>query len=249
MAVKQQALSDTVKEIINQNKIKHVAIIMDGNRRWALKNNLPKTAGHNSGRKTFKNIVKHSARVGLQCLTTYAFSTENWGRDKKEVNFLMNLLVESLNNEIKELIENNVKLKFIGRKDRLSEKIVNMMHHSEKITVNNTGLLLQVAIDYGARFEIAEAVRKIAEKVKANELAVSDIDEELLETYLYTASVPDPDLIIRTGGEHRLSNYLLWQAAYSELYITPTFWPEFTEEEFNHAIIDFSKRQRRWGKD
>lgn len=249
MTIKQKSLSETAHEIVKQGLIKHVAIIMDGNRRWAQSRNFLKTVGHDTGRKTFKNIVKHSAELGLECITAYAFSTENWGRDKDEVSFLMGLLVESLKSEIKELCQNNVQLKFIGRRDRISTNIINMMEQAEQTTLHNTGLTLQLAIDYGSRFEITNAVRKIASEVKNNNLDLEQIDENLLESYFYTNNVPDPDLIIRTGGELRLSNYLLWQAAYSELYITETFWPEFTCDEFDQAIIDFSKRHRRWGKD
>lgn len=249
MTIKQESLFEVAQKVVKQGLIKHVAIIMDGNRRWAKSKNFIKTVGHDTGRKTFKNIVKHSAQLGLECITTYAFSTENWGRDKEEVSFLMDLLIESLKNEINELCDNNVCLKFIGRRDRIPANIVNMMKQAEDNTLENTGLTLQLAIDYGSRFEITSAVKKIVLEVKSNNLNIDQIDERLLETYLYTSGTPDPDLIIRTGGEFRLSNYLLWQAAYSELYITNTFWPEFTCDEFDQAIIDFSKRHRRWGKD
>lgn len=248
MTIQQKTLFESAKEVVKEGKIKHVAIIMDGNRRWARQQNLLKTVGHDNGRKTFKNIVAHSARLGLECLTTYAFSTENWGRDSEEVSFLMNLLVESLKNEIKELCQNNIKLKFIGRKDRIDKKILRIMQQAEESTIENTGLTLQIAIDYGSRYEITDAVRKIAVDLLNNKVSLDDIDENLVSSKLYTSNVPDPDLIIRTGGEYRLSNYLMWQAAYSELYITDTFWPDFSEDEFNIAIVDFSKRQRRWGK-
>jgi undecaprenyl diphosphate synthase len=249
MPIKQESIVETVKELVQQGLVKHVAIIMDGNRRWAKQNNLPKTLGHHNGRKTFKAIVKHSTELGLGYLTTYAFSTENWGRDHEEVGFLMGLLVESLKNEIKELCDNNIKIKFIGRRDRLNQQIVEMMHKAELDTSKNTGLTLQIALDYGSRFEITNAVKNLIQDLRANKFSIDNIDEDLLNSYLYTSDVPDPDLIIRTGGEYRLSNYLLWQAAYSELYITSTFWPDFSEEEFDKALIDFSKRQRRWGKD
>lgn len=249
MTIKQKSLSEAAQEVVKQGLIKHVAIIMDGNRRWAKSKNFLKTVGHDTGRKTFKNIVRHSAQLGLECITAYAFSTENWGRDKDEVSFLMGLLIESLKNEIKELCANNIRLQFIGRRDRISSNIIDMMEQAESTTLNNTGLILQLAIDYGSRYEITSAVKKIAMDVRDNNLNIDEIDENLLESYLYTSNVPDPDLIIRTGGELRLSNYLLWQAAYSELYITNTFWPEFTCDEFDQAIVDFSKRHRRWGKD
>ena len=249
MAIKEKSLFETAEEIVKRVPIRHVAIIMDGNRRWAKQHGLFKNVGHNTGRKTFKTIVKHSAVLGLEYLTTYAFSTENWGRDPEEVRFLMKLFVESLESEIKELCENNIKLKFIGRRDRIAPEVVEKMEQAESKTSGNTALTLQIAIDYGSRFEIIDAVRKLFKDIQEEKLSVNDIDENLLNSYLYTANVPDPDLIIRTGGEYRLSNYLLWQAAYSELYVTPTYWPDFTEEEFNLAIVDFSKRQRRWGKD
>ena len=249
MMVQQKSLYETAKEVVERGQIKHIAIIMDGNRRWASQKKLLKTVGHDTGRKTFKAIVKHSAKLGLGCLTTYAFSTENWGRDSEEVSFLMNLLVESLKNEIKELSENNIKLKFIGRRDRIDTKIRVMMEESETNTAKNTGMTLQIAIDYGSRYEITNAVQQIVRDVQNNKISVNEIDENLIQSRLYTSHVPDPDLIIRTGGEYRLSNYLLWQSAYSELYITNTFWPDFSENELDEAIVDFSKRQRRWGKD
>jgi undecaprenyl diphosphate synthase len=249
MTTQQNTLTATIKELIHQNQIQHIAIIMDGNRRWAEQNGLPKTTGHNKGRKAFKSIVKYSSLMGVKYLTTYAFSTENWGRDTNEVAFLMDLFVESLKSEIKELCENNIQLKFIGRRDRLNPKIVKMMEDSEASTAENTGLVLQVAIDYGARYEIVAAIRDIARQVKEGSISLDEIDVNLVDSKLYTKGIPDPDLIIRTGGEKRLSNYLLWQAAYSELYITNTFWPEFKEDEFDKAILEFSKRQRRWGKD
>lgn len=249
MTIKQKSLFESAKEIIQLEQIRHIAIVMDGNRRWAQQYHLPKTLGHNNGRKTFKSIVKHSAELGLNYLTTYAFSTENWGRDKDEVAFLMNLFIESLKDEIKEICENNIKLKFIGRKDRIDDKIINMMNQAELNTAQNTGLHLQIAIDYGSRFEITESIRQIVKDVQNKKISENDIDENLISDYLYTTNMPDPDLIIRTGGEYRLSNYLLWQAAYSELYVTPTFWPDFSKDELDLAIVDFSKRQRRWGKD
>ena len=248
MAIKQQLLYETAREIVKEKNIKHIAIIMDGNRRWAQNNNFLKTVGHDAGRKTFKSIVKHSAKLGLKYLTTYAFSTENWGRSPEEVNFLMKMFVSSLKDEIQELKENNVRLKFIGRRDRLDKNIVKMMEQSELDTQENTGLTLQMAIDYGSRCEIVDAIKKIVLDVQNNAVSVNDIDEKLLGSYLYTAGAPDPDLIIRTGGEYRLSNYLMWQAAYSELFITDIFWPDFVDDELDKSIIDFSKRQRRWGK-
>ena len=249
MAIQQTTLFEEAKLVIQQKIIRHVAIIMDGNRRWAKQHNLPNTIGHDTGRRTFKKIVTHASSLGLECLTTYAFSTENWGRDKQEVGFLMNLFIETLKNEINELAKNNIRLKFIGRKDRLDSKILKMMEESEYNTSNNTGLTLQIAFDYGGRFEIAMALKNIVKDVQNGILSADDIDEKLIDSYLYTKDIPDPDLIIRTGGEYRLSNYLLWQSAYSELHIIPTFWPAFSQDDFDKSIIDFSKRQRRWGKD
>lgn len=249
MQTDQIQLFDTAKEIINQNLVKHIAIIMDGNRRWAKQRNLPSAIGHNNGRKTFKNIVKHSAKLGLKYLTTYAFSTENWGRDKDEVSFLMDLLIESLKTEIKELSDNNVKLTFIGRRDRFNSKIQFMLEKSENDTSNNTGLNLQLALDYGSRDEITNAIKEICMDITNHKISAESIDENLVSSYLYTKNVPDPDLMIRTGGELRLSNYLLWQSAYSELYVTDTFWPDFSESEFEKAIVSFANRNRRWGKD
>lgn len=249
MPIDQIPLFETAKEIINCNKVKHIAIIMDGNRRWAKQRNLPSAIGHNNGRKAFKNIVRHSAKLGLKYLTTYAFSTENWGRDKDEVSFLMDLLIESLRTEIKELSDNNVKLTFIGRRDRFSSKIQDMLTQSEEDTSKNTGLNLQLALDYGSRNEITNAIKEICQDVTNNKISIDNIDEDLVSKHLYTSNIPDPDLIIRTGGEIRLSNYLLWQAAYSELFVTDIFWPDFNESELEKAVISFSNRNRRWGKD
>ncbi|MGD9579827.1 MAG: polyprenyl diphosphate synthase [Vampirovibrionia bacterium] len=249
MVIQQQSTFELARDIVKAKNIQHIAIIMDGNRRWAVQNNLLKTVGHDQGRKTFKAIVKHSAKLGLKYLTTYAFSTENWGRNPDEVNFLMKMFISSLKDEIQELKDNNVRLKFIGRRDRLDKNIVKMMEQSEIDTRDNTALTLQMAIDYGSRTEITDAIKKIALDINNNKISVDQVNEELVGSYLYTSEVPDPDLIIRTGGEYRLSNYLMWQAAYSELFITDVFWPEFVEEELEKSIIDFNKRQRRWGKD
>lgn len=234
-------------EAVSKCDIKHIAFIMDGNRRWAKQNNLPKTIGHTTGRKVFREIVNHAVTLGLKYVTTYAFSTENWNREAEEVSFLMDLLLESLKKDIKEFHQNNIKVKFIGRRDRVSAKTAKLMAEAEQTTGQNTAITLQIAIDYGSRSEITQAVKKIATLIEENKLTPEEITEETLENFLYTAEVPDPDLIIRTGGEYRLSNYLLWQAAYSELFISEKYWPEFTSEDMETAILDFAKRHRRWG--
>ena len=247
MKVKQKTLLENARDLVNKLNIKHIAFIMDGNRRWAKQHNLPKAIGHQNGRKGFRNIVEYSAKLGVAYITTYAFSTENWNRDQEEVSFLMNLLVESLKNDIRDFHSNNIRVKFIGRKDRLSPKTVDLMHQAESLTENNTALTAQVAIDYGSRTEITSAMKTIATDLINGKLSIEQINEDLISQKLYTAESKDPDLIIRTGGENRLSNYLLWQAAYSELHIVDKFWPDFTADDYCNIILDFANRQRRWG--
>jgi undecaprenyl diphosphate synthase len=227
--------------------LQHVAIIMDGNRRWANNKHLPKLMGHREGVKALKVLVKHAAARGLKYLTVYAFSSENWSRDQVEVDYLFELLAQVLTAELEELHTNNVRLRFLGRLEEIPEDLTSAFEAASHKTRNNTGLSLQVAVNYGSRIEIVDAVKKIALNVKSGELQIPDIDADLLTSYLYTNEIPDPDLLIRTGGEMRLSNYLLWQAAYSELYVSDTLWPDFSPEHFEEAIVEFNSRQRRYG--
>ena len=229
--------------------LQHVAVIMDGNRRWADKRGVPRLLGHKEGVKSLKRLVRHVGALGLNYLTVYAFSSENWQRSKEEVNYLLELFATVLTDEVGELSENNVKLSFIGKLDQMPPKLRSKIERGMDKTKNNTGLALQVAINYGSRLEITEAVRRISKEVAAGALTPEQISEELISSFLYTSSLPDPEMMIRTGGEMRLSNYLLWQAAYTELYITEVLWPEFTPEEFDKSIEEFRARERRYGGD
>jgi undecaprenyl diphosphate synthase len=227
----------------------HVAIIMDGNRRWADAHRKPRLFGHKAGVRTLKEIVKHTAKGNLPYLTVYAFSSENWNRSQEEVDYLFDLFAAVVRDELDELSENNVKVRIIGDIDGMPESLRESCQYAMNKTRANTGMRLQVALNYGARQEIAQAARAMALDVQAGKLSAGEINAETLETYLYTAGIPDPDLIIRTGGEIRLSNYLLWQAAYSELYVTDLAWPDFDGREFDKACEEFALRQRRWGGD
>lgn len=227
--------------------VKHVAVIMDGNRRWATQRKLPKLIGHQEGVKSLKRLVKHVGAAGLEYLTVYAFSSENWQRADEEVSYLLKLFVQVLSDEVAELHKNKVRLRFIGKLDTMPEDLKVKMQKAEEKTAANTGLNLQVAINYGSRLEITEALKKIAKDAVAGKISVDAIDEELVSSYLYTSAIPDPELLIRTGGEMRLSNYLLWQSAYTEIYICDTFWPDFSSEQFDLAIEEFKTRHRRYG--
>ncbi len=242
--------TDLVKEAVVGTGLEHVAIIMDGNRRWASKKNLSSMFGHREGIKSLKKTIKAADKFGIKYLTVYAFSTENWGRKYEEVKFLMNLLKETVQNEIQELHKNNVKVRIIGDLKPLSEDLKMVLLKAEELTAENSGLNLQIAINYGSRSEITNAVKRIYEDIKAGIINSSEkITDTLISNYLYTAGIPDPDLLIRTGGEQRLSNYLLWQTAYTEICVTETFWPDFDEVALEKAIHDFATRSRRYGKD
>lgn len=225
----------------------HVAIIMDGNGRWAKQRALPRAAGHREGVKSVRAIVEVAGELGIDFLTLYTFSKENWQRPEMEVSLLMKLLVTSLRNEIDELAEKNVRLNTIGDLNDLPafarEELINGMER----TRHNTGLKLNLALSYGGRSEIVSAVRELARRVRDAELYLEDIDEEIFSDALYTKNIPDPDLLIRTSGEQRISNFLLWQLAYSELYITRTYWPDFRKEEFCEALVSYFRRERRFG--
>ena len=249
MSTKLVSKTEKIKNLVKQLEIKHFAIIMDGNRRWAKQKMLPSVAGHNEGVKALKKTVQAASDFGIKYITVYAFSTENWGRKKEEVDFLMFLLKETIRNETKEFNEKGVRIRILGDLSPLSEDLVQVLKNAEETTKDNRKINLQIAINYGARNEITNAVRKIAQETKAGNLNPEEITEETVSKYLYTSEVPDPDLLIRTGGENRISNYLLWQIAYTELYITEKFWPEFGEEELTKAVEEFACRQRRFGRD
>ncbi len=227
----------------------HVAIIMDGNRRWADRKGLPRLIGHKEGVKSLKRLVKHVSAAHLDFLTVYAFSSENWQRGQDEVDYLMELFSQVLKYELAELAENGVRLRFIGNLAGMPAQLNRGLAAAMEDTKLNQGLKMQVALNYGSRLEITEAVGKIAAEVQAGRLSCSAITPELISAHLYTKDIPDPDLIIRTGGEMRLSNYLLWQAAYAELYVTAVLWPDFTPAEFDRALAEYSARQRRYGGD
>ncbi len=225
----------------------HVAIIMDGNGRWAKKRMLPRAAGHRAGMLNVKKIIRMSSDTGIRYLTMYAFSTENWKRPKDEVGVLMNLLIEFLTKELQEMHERNVVFRTIGDISILPAPVIEVLDNAVQKTKDNTGMTLNIALNYGSRLEICSAVRRIAESVAAGELAAGDIDEALISANLDTAGQPDPDLMIRTSGEERLSNFLLYQLAYSEFYFTSVFWPDFDEAEYEKALMEYQNRQRRYG--
>ena len=225
----------------------HVAIIMDGNGRWAKERGMARVQGHNAGMKALKQIVKHSDILGVKNLTVYAFSTENWKRPAEEVSGIFKLLVVYVNQELKELNENNVRVRIIGDWSIIPEESKKAVEEALELTKNNTGLNFNIAINYGGRAEIVNAAKTISNLVKSGQLDSADITEDLISSYTFTAGLPDPDVIIRTGGEMRTSNFLIWQGAYSELVVTDVYWPDFTPEEYEKAIAEFQKRDRRFG--
>ncbi|MCD6337621.1 MAG: isoprenyl transferase [Candidatus Marinimicrobia bacterium] len=232
----------------NPNRPQHVAIILDGNGRWAKKRGLPRMMGHNEGVKTVREIVTASAEAGVKYLTIYVFSKQNWNRPKDEVSSIMTLLLKTAQREIKELHRNNVQLKIIGDKNDLPNEAKSVLEQGVELTKDNKVLTLVVALSYGSRDEILRAVHSLAEDVKSGELEPSDINETLLGSRLDTADIPDPDLIIRTSGEYRISNYLLWQSAYAEFYFAQELWPDFHRQEYYKALQSYMQRERRFGK-
>jgi len=249
MATNLISSQEKIKDLVKNTGLRHIAVIMDGNRRWAHKKMLPSVAGHNEGVRALKRTVQAAVDLGIKYLTVYAFSTENWGRKKEEVDFLMFLLKETIKNETKEFHEKGVKIRIIGDISPLKEDLIEVLENAENLTADNDTINFQIAINYGARNEITNAIKNIAYDAKNGKLNPDDIDEDVISSYLYTSNLPDPDLLIRTGGEMRISNYLLWQIAYTELYITEAFWPEFGEEELSKAVVEFANRERRYGKD
>jgi undecaprenyl diphosphate synthase len=227
---------------------KHVAIIMDGNGRWAKQKGKNRVFGHQQGARSVKQVVKIAGEIGIEYLTLYAFSTENWSRPKLEVEALMALLVSSINTETKELMENNVKLLSIGNHEILPDRVRKKLYQAIEKTKQNTGLKLILALSYSSKWEIINAVKKIAQQVQDKQITPEQINEGLFDNNLSTAGIPHPELMIRTSGEYRISNFLLWQLAYSELYFTQTLWPEFGREEFLDAILNYQNRERRFGK-
>jgi undecaprenyl diphosphate synthase len=239
---------EDMQSLVSSVSLRHVAIIMDGNRRWAQTRRLPKTAGHFQGVEALRKVVRQASDIGLQALTVYAFSTENWSRGSEEVGFLMDLFVQVLTVEIDRLHAQNVQVRIIGDTSAFSSKLQDLIRKAETTTRNNTGLRFQIAMNYGARAELVQAMRRIAAEVAEGRLSPPDIQGEHVDQALYTQSLPDPDLLIRTGGESRLSNFLLWQCAYAEFYVTRLMWPEFNEVELNRAVLEFVRRERRFGR-
>ncbi|MBT8264160.1 MAG: isoprenyl transferase [Muriicola sp.] len=239
---------DTIEELKEGRLPAHLAIIMDGNGRWAKQRGKLRIFGHENGVKAVRETVESAAKIGISYLTLYAFSTENWNRPKREVETLMNLLVSSLKKELPTLQKNNIKLNAIGNIESLPKKAFRELHEVIENTKNNSGMTLTLALSYGAREEIKHAVQEICSKVKNNIISPENIDETIINTHLYTRNLPDVDLLIRTSGERRISNFLLWQIAYAELYFIDVFWPDFSEHHLVEAIINYQNRERRFGK-
>lgn len=233
-----------ISKIVKDTDLKHIAIIMDGNRRWAKERSLPSMVGHKKGVEALKNTLRACNDFGVKYLTVYAFSTENWNRKQDEVDYLMELVAITLTNELAEMHNEGVQIRFIGDLSRFSEKLQKILENAINTTKNNTGVVLQIALNYGARDELTKAVKNIV----ASGIKAEDVTSDVISKYLYTAGVPDPDMLVRTGGEQRISNYLLWQIAYSEIIIESEFWPEFGKDLLAKSIQEFGRRQRRYGK-
>lgn len=247
-SVKQDAVNLSLFEQVKQKPMpRHIAIIMDGNGRWAKKRGMIRSFGHRAGADRLRSIVRTAAELGVGVLTVYAFSTENWKRPMQEVDFLMDLFWEYLDNNIEEMHQNQVKVRFIGKTEELSPALYRKMMAAQDKTASNTGLVLNLAVNYGGRAEIVSAVQQIAQKVKAGLIEAEDITEETISEHLYTAGLADPDLVIRPSGDLRISNFLLWQIAYAEFWFTGIHWPDFTSDVLLEAIVEYQKRDRRFG--
>ena len=226
---------------------KHIAIIMDGNGRWAKERGLPRSAGHHQGVERVREIVKAAAEIGVSAITFFAFSTENWSRPKQEVSILLRYLSSFLNREIKELHKNNIRFKVIGRQEPVSKSLLNRLRQAEDKTRDNTGMTVVLAMNYGSRQEIVDAVKEFSERLLKGQVDIQDLNVENFSDYLYTRGLPEPDLLIRTSAQKRLSNFLLWQLSYAELYFPKKYWPEFRREDLEKAIKVYQKRERRFG--
>jgi len=234
---------------IDKNRLpKHIAIIMDGNGRWAKQRGKLRVFGHQNGQKTVQKVVEDCAKLQIECLTLYAFSTENWNRPQAEIETLMKLLVRAIKSELKKLLENNIRLRTIGNPDLLPDSVRKKLFEAIEKTKNNTGMTLTIALSYGSREELTNVFKNICDKVKNNIISIEAIDESVINQHLYTHDLPDVDLLIRTSGEQRISNFLLWQIAYAELYFTEVLWPDFQENDLYEAIISYQNRERRFGK-
>jgi len=238
----------TIENVRPDKYPKHIVIILDGNGRWAEKRNALRVVGHKAGVEAVREVVQDCSQLQIQALTVFAFSSENWRRPDKEVGFLMDLFLAALNKEVKKLHENNIKIQFIGDRTAFNEKLQTRMSDSEFLTKNNTGLALNIAVNYGGQWDITQAMQKIALAVENKELNSTDITTETINRFTCLSDLPAPDLFIRTGGEKRISNFLIWQLAYTELYFTDLLWPDFNRQELFKAITTFAQRQRRFGK-
>lgn len=245
--VKTEKLEFDISDLDMNNIPKHIAIIMDGNGRWAKAQGKVRTFGHQKGAETLKTIVRAADAIGVKAISAYAFSTENWKRPITEVNFIMDLLSRYLTSEIQEFNENNVQVRFLGSREGLPPIVIEKMDNAIRETKNNTGIILNLAINYGGQAEILQAVQRIAQETKDGSLDVSAIDKQVFEDHLYTAGLPAPDLLIRPGGDLRISNFLLWQIAYAEIWTTETYWPDFTPDHLVEAILAYQGRERRFG--
>jgi undecaprenyl diphosphate synthase len=241
------SLPASLGEMANQGLPRHVAIIMDGNGRWAQQRGKMRVFGHKAGVNAVRDTVSVASRLGLSALTLFAFSSENWRRPESEVSALMELFIHVLGGEVKKLHKSNIRLRITGERSRFSSRLQDKVAAAEALTVNNTGLILNVAANYGGRWDITQAAVALASEVQAGHLAPEQIDENALARHLSTHGLPDVDLLIRTGGDHRISNFVLWQAAYAELYFTPVLWPDFDAVVFSEAIASFARRERRFG--
>ena len=237
-------MDSKIKEIVKETNLKHIAIIMDGKRRWAKEKNLPSAMGHKKGVEALKKTLRACKDFGVKYLTVYAFSTENWNRKQEEVDFLMDLVAVTLKNELEEMHQEGVQIHFIGDKTRLSKKLQQVTANAIETTKNNDGVILQIALNYGSRDEITNAVKQII----TDKIPPEKITPDIISQYLYTKGIPDPDILIRSGGEKRISNYLLWQIAYSEIIVKNEYWPEFDKNLLKSCIEEFNMRQRRYGK-
>lgn len=235
------------KAIDYDNLPKHIGVIMDGNGRWAKKRGLPRSAGHSAGAESLKKIVTECNKLGIKYITVYAFSTENWKRPKDEVDYLMNLLMDYLVNAETTLAGENVVIRAIGSRKELSQELQEQIIKTEEFTKNNSGIVMNIALNYGSREEIVKAVKEISTDIKNETISVDDINSQMISDHLYTKGQPDPDLIIRTSGEERISNFLLWQLAYSELYFCDKLWPDFKVKDLHEAILEYQSRNRRYG--
>lgn len=248
MKKKASSTGITLQSILEKPVPAHIAVVMDGNGRWAKQQGLPRIFGHQQGRKILRQTVGHCLDLGVKFLTVYAFSTENWKRPKEEVDGLMLLLEEAIQGEYEDLQRQGIRVAFLGELEELSDRLQEKIRFIQEATGNNQKLQLNICLNYGGRREIAEALKKMARRIARGEMDLEEINERAVSDYLYTAGIPDPDLLIRTGGEKRLSNYLLWQSAYAEIYFTDIFWPDFTKERLWEAVADFQRRDRRFGK-